>query len=107
MDVSGGDCAWHQREQAVAVAIDGLAVRGEGEGRMDVSSGEETVPGSREREQAVAVATWLEGHHSGMESGMAHPTARLGHPGDVFFGPLIPISFIPLLRDGPIGPSGP
>ena len=34
------------------------------------------------------------------------PTARLGHPFDVHFDPLKPISFIPWLSNGPNGPKG-
>ena len=37
----------------------------------------------------MAVATWLESHHRrGKASGVAPPTARLDHPGDVHFDPL-------------------
>ena len=39
-------------------------------------------------------------------AGVAPPTARLSHPGDVYFGPLKPISFIPWLRIVPTGPTG-
>ena len=42
---------------------------------------------------AVVVGAW-QGHIRGMASGVAPPTARLGHPGDVHFDPLKPISFI-------------
>ena len=42
----------------------------------------------------------------GMALVVAPPTARLGHWSDVQFGLLKPISFIPWLHNGPIGPKG-
>ena len=62
--------------------------------------------GHPSRPPAVVVVTWLGGHTRGMAPGVEPPTARLGHPGDVHFGPLKPISFIPWFRNGPIGPKG-
>ena len=38
---------------------------------------------------------------------VAPPKVRLGHPGDVHFGLLNSISFIPWFRNDPIGPKGP
>ena len=47
-------------------------------------------------------STWPEGHARGMAPVVAtsKPKASLGHPGDVHFGLLKPISFIPWLRNG-------
>ena len=41
-----------------------------------------------------------------MAPGMEPPTARLNHSVNVLFGPLNPISFLPWLFNGPIGPKG-
>ena len=49
---------------------------------------------------------WRAWHGTGMAPGVEPPTARLGHPVDVHFGPLKLISFIPWLLNGPIWPKG-
>ena len=61
------------------------------------------------RPPAVVVPTWLEGHtrHDAdvaLQPVMAPAKVRPGHQGEVHFGLLKPISFIPWFRNGPIGP---
>ena len=55
---------------------------------------------------STVVPTWLEGHSRGMAPVVAPPKARPGHPGDVHFGQLKPISFILWFSNGQIEPKG-
>ena len=69
-------------------------------------SGMRRSPGRPPAARRARWSTWPEGHTRGMAPVVARPTVRLGHPVDVYFGPLKPIFFISWLRNGPIGPKG-